>query len=93
MEFEPDSSRITYVAQVLMAARQRSPIRFYGNAVGVVVNYGPDTAVRVDLDGTPQEILTAACRPGQLTFAIRGRPVSPGALAAILGDLNSIPSC
>jgi hypothetical protein len=76
VNFEPDSSRITYVAQALRAARQRSPIRFYGNAVGVVVNYGPDTAVRFDLDGTPQEILTAAYRPGQLTFAIRGRPVS-----------------
>ncbi len=51
----------------------------------MVVNYGPDTAVRFDLDGTPQEILTAAYRLGQLTVSIRGRPVSPGALAVILG--------
>jgi hypothetical protein len=86
VNFEPGSTPITYLRQALKAVKLRSPVRFYGRAIGVVVNYGPDTAVRFDLDGTPQELLTTAYLPGQLTVSIRGRPVSRDALAAILGS-------
>jgi hypothetical protein len=85
VDFEPDTAVITYISQTLKAARQRSPIPYFGQAVGVVVNYSPDYAVRFDLQGEPLEILPRAYEPGMLTVSIRGRPVPPGALAAILG--------
>jgi hypothetical protein len=44
INFEPGSSRITYIKQVLQQVRQRSPIRFYGRAVGVIVNFAPGSA-------------------------------------------------
>jgi hypothetical protein len=85
VDFEPGSSKITYITQALKAVRLRSPIRFYGNAVGVIINYSPDQALRFDLEGVPVEVLPAAHRGETLSFSIRGKPVSPGALAAILG--------
>jgi hypothetical protein len=85
VEFEPGSSRISYVQQAIRAARQRSPINFFGRCIGVIVNYSPDNAVRFDLNGNAVEVLAAAYRPDQLTVSIRGRPVSPGELAAIFG--------
>jgi hypothetical protein len=90
INFEPGSSRITYIKQVLQQVRQRSPIRFYGRAVGVIVNFAPDAAVRFDLDGNAVEVLTAAYRPGELTVAIRGRPVSKNALNAIFFETDSV---
>jgi hypothetical protein len=85
VNFEPGSSRITYVRQALKAVRLRSPIAYFGRAVGIVVNYSPDCAVRFDLQGEPLEILPRAYEPGTLTVSIRGKPVPPGALPAILG--------
>ena len=85
VNFEPGSSRITYIQQALKAVKLRSPIRFCGAVVGLIVNYSPDQAVRFDLQGNAVEVLPAAYRLGQLTFAIRGKPVRPEALAAILG--------
>jgi hypothetical protein len=83
IDFEPRSNRLTYIKQALRAVRQRSPIRFYGHAVGVVVNFSPDEAVRFDLNGEPREVLPRAYEPGQLTVLISGRPVSRDALNAI----------
>jgi hypothetical protein len=85
VDFEPGSNRITYIKQALRQIRQRSPIRFYGKATGVVVNYSPDNAIRFDLYGEAVEVLPRAYEPGQLEVLIRGRPVPPGALAAIFG--------
>jgi hypothetical protein len=85
VDFELGSSKITYVRQALRAVRKRSPIPYFGQAVGVVVNYSPDNAIRFDLDGNAVELLSAAHRLGELTVAIRGKPVPPGAFAAILG--------
>jgi hypothetical protein len=85
IDFEPDRNRITYITQALRAVRQRSPIRFYGKAIGVVVNYSPDHAIRFALDGNAVELLPRAYEPGQLQVLIRGRPVSTDALNAIFG--------
>jgi ADP-ribosyl-[dinitrogen reductase] hydrolase len=51
VDFEPGSSRITYVRQALDQVRRRSTIQFYGRAICVIVNYSPDDAVRFGLDG------------------------------------------
>ena len=85
VEFQSGSSHISYITQALKAARQRSPINFYGKAVGFIINYGPDNAIRYDLNGNPMDVLSSAYRSDELTISIRGRPVSRGALAAILG--------
>jgi hypothetical protein len=84
IDFEPGSNRITYIRQALDQVRRRSPIPFYGRATGVIVNYSPDDAVRFDLQGNAIEILSEVYRPSQLTVSIRGRPVPPDALDAIL---------
>jgi hypothetical protein len=83
IDFEPGSNRITYITEALRAVRQRSPIRFYGRAIGVIVNYSPDHAIGFDLNGDPTEVLPEAYSPGQLQVLIRGRPVSTDALAAM----------
>ena len=85
VDFTSGSSRISYIQQALKAVRQRSPIRFFGRATGVIVNFSPDQAVRFDLQGNAVEVLTAAYLPGTLTFSLRGRSVSKEAVAAIFG--------
>src|SRR6266699_6393187 len=84
VDFTSGSSRISYIQQALKAVRQRSPIRFFGRATGVIVNFSPDQAVRFDLQGNAVEVLTAAYLPGTLTFSLRGRSVSKEALAAVM---------
>jgi hypothetical protein len=83
VDFEPGSAPLSYLGQTLKAARQRSPIMYFGNATGVIVNYSPDHAIRFDLDGTPLEVLSGAHRGGSLSFSIRGKTVPKEALAAI----------
>jgi hypothetical protein len=76
VDFTPGSTNISYLRQALDAARQRSPIRFYGNAIGVIINYTPDDAVRFDLNGDAVEVLSGALprrrvdgvAPGQTSF-------------------------
>jgi hypothetical protein len=85
VNFEPGSKSITYIKQALKAVRQRSPIRFYGRAIGVIVNFSPDSAVRFDLDGEAVDVLPRAYQIGQLTMSLGGRPIRKEALAAILG--------
>jgi hypothetical protein len=85
VDFEPNSSPIDYIRQTLKAARHRSPIPFFGAAVGVVVNFDPDCGVRFDMQGLPIEILPAAHRGGELSVSIGGGPpVSSKTIAAIL---------
>jgi hypothetical protein len=83
VDFTPGSTNISYLRQALDAARQRSPIRFYGNVIGVIINYTADDAVRFDLNGDAVEVLSGAYRGGELTVSLRGKPVSMDALAAI----------
>ncbi len=83
VDFDPGTTAITYLGQTLRAAKQRSPIRFYGNAVGVVVNYSPDEALRFDMQGIPVEILPTAHQGETLSVSIRGKVVSSKTLAAI----------
>jgi hypothetical protein len=88
IEFEPGSNRISYIRQALDQVRRRSPIEFYGRAIGVIVNYSPDDAVRFDLTGNALEVLPAAYRPDELTVSIGGRPVPRNVLDTIFSGGN-----
>jgi hypothetical protein len=70
-----------------------SPIRFYGAAIGVMINFCPDYAIRFNLDGEPVEVLSAAYRGDALSVSIRGKPVPPGALAVIFPSYETDAEC
>jgi hypothetical protein len=84
VDFEPGTSSVTFLKQAIRAAKRRSPIRFYGAAIGVIINYSPDQAVKFGLDGEALEILPKAYKIGEISISLRGRPVSKDALTAIL---------
>ena len=55
----------------------------FGRAVGIIINYSPDRAIRFDLEGNALELFDRAYRPGIAQFAIGGRVVSPGELFSV----------
>jgi hypothetical protein len=57
-------------------------VTFFGEALGLIINYSPEKALRCDLDGRPLEVLEKAYRPGEVTLSIDGRPVSPRVMAS-----------
>jgi hypothetical protein len=93
IDFDLSKPPITFVQQALAALPERTGlgsdgkryVTFFGEAVGFIVNYTPDQALRCDLDGQPQEVLTKAYRPGEVGLAMGGRPVSPTIIARLLG--------
>jgi hypothetical protein len=64
---------ITFVQQALAALPDklrsgndgRRYVTFFGAALGFIVNYTPDKALRCSLSGEPLEILPKAYRPGE----------------------------
>jgi hypothetical protein len=50
----------------------------FGNAIGFIVNYSPDFAVKYSLEGTPLEIFDAAYRVGDATLLVKGKPIPLG---------------
>jgi len=93
IDFDLSKPPITFVQQALAALPERTGlgsdgkryVTFFGEAVGFIVNYTPDQALRCDLDGQPQEVLSKAYRPGEVGLAIGSRPVSPTVIARLLG--------
>jgi hypothetical protein len=93
--FDVSKPPITYIRQALEALPEKAHIKrdgkrsvpFFGEALGIVINYSPDRAVRCDLEGRPLEILSRAHRPGQIRLSLGGKPVEPRAIAGILGTL------
>ena len=81
---------ITFVQQVLAALPDklrlggdgRQYVTFFGEALGFIVNYSPDKALRCSLSGEPLGILN---RPGEVGLWIGCRPISPTAAARLLG--------
>jgi len=90
VDFDPDSSPVTYVDQALEGLQKKlkrwkgSRLPCFGRPTGIIVNYSPDQAVRFDLDGAPAEILDGAYRLGNASLSIRGRPFSSDELRAVL---------
>ena len=58
----------------------------FGKAIGFVINYSPDKAVRFDSNGHPIAILDKAVRPGTaVLLRLGGRPVTAEALGVLFG--------
>src|SRR5215203_2434076 len=93
IRFDTREPPVTYLRQVLAALPQklnhaadgRKYVTFFGRALGFIVNYSPDEAVRCDLDGRPVEVLPKAYRPGEVTLSLGGKAVSPTVMSRILG--------
>ena len=50
----------------------RLTVPFFGYALGFIVNYSPDQAVRYDLKGNAVENLSKAFRLGRASFSLKG---------------------
>jgi hypothetical protein len=50
----------------------------FGAAIGFIVNYTPDFAVKYSLGGLPQQIFDSAYRVGDATLLVKGKPIPPG---------------
>jgi len=82
LKIELDSSKPsdTFVQQVVAALPGklhlgkdgRLTVEFFGNALGFIVNYSPDQAVRYDLKGNAVENLNKAFRLGRASFSLKG---------------------
>ena len=57
-------------------ARWRGCLPAFGRATGLIVNYSPDRAIRLDLEGNEVELFDRAYRLGVAEFAIGGRVIS-----------------
>jgi len=82
VDFDLSESPVTYIEQALDGVRKKlagwkwDQIPTFGKPVGVIVNYSPDRAVRIDLEGNPIEMMDRAFRLGEASFSIGKRPVS-----------------
>lgn len=48
---------VTYAPQAHMIVRNTPVVPFFGATTGFIVNYGPNQAVRFDMDGNPVALL------------------------------------
>ena len=83
LDLDHSLAPMTYVTQAMDGLKKRlvrwnGVIPAFGRAVGMVVNYAPDHAVRFDLEGNPVEVLDQAHRLGVAQFCIGKRAVSFG---------------
>jgi hypothetical protein len=75
---------VSFVRQVLDRLPEGVPA--FGKAIGFVINYSPDKAVRFDRNGQPIAILDKAVRPGTATLLrLGGRPIPAEALGLVFG--------
>jgi hypothetical protein len=90
--FDLSKPPVTFVQQALAAMPDKARraengkryVTFFGEALGFIVNYSPDQALRCDLDGRLLEVLGQAYRPGEVGLSIGGRPVSSTVMARLL---------
>ncbi len=84
---------ITFVQQVLAALPQKLQLRadgrpcvpFFGRALGFIINYSPEKALRCSLTGQPLEVLARAYRPGEIELCIGTRRVPRRTAARLFG--------
>jgi hypothetical protein len=80
IELDPSEPSSTFVQQALAALPSklhlgkdgRLTVPFFGYALGFIVNYSPDQAVRYDLNGNVVENLSKAFRLGRASFSLKG---------------------
>jgi hypothetical protein len=81
---------LTFIQQAIGALPRRHEdgrryVMFFGEALGVIINYSPDHAVRCDLEGNSLELLPKAYRVGEVHLSFGGKRVEPNVMAKILG--------
>jgi hypothetical protein len=93
ISFDLSQSPITFVGQavarlptkVRLGANGKKYVPFFGEPLGLMVNYSPDRALHFDLEGNPIEWLSAAYRVGQIELTLDSRVKSPRSVAHVLG--------
>jgi hypothetical protein len=83
VDFDTTGDSESYVGMALAGIQQRlvefkGMLPAFGRAVGFIVNYTPDFAIRYSLDGVPQEVFDAAYRVGDAELLIKGKPIPSG---------------
>ncbi len=89
IKFDLSQPPITFVRQAVALLPRKAPVGasgrryvpFFGEALGLIINYSPDHALRCDLEGNPIERLSAAYRVGQIKLTLGHRIKSPRTLA------------
>ena len=82
IDVEATQGPVSFVRQVLDRLPEGVPA--FGKAIGFVINYSPDKAVRFDSNGHPIAILDKAVRPGTAVLLQLGRrPISAQALGVV----------
>jgi len=84
---------ISYIGQALARLPERGlvgsdgrrRIPFFGEVMGIAVNYSPDQATLFNLAGEPIEVLSGAWRPGILSLSVGPRTVAPETIARMIG--------
>jgi hypothetical protein len=84
---------ITFVQQVLSALPEklrptfagRPSVPFFGRALGFIINYSPEKALRCSLTGQPLEVLAKAYRPGEIELYLGTRRVPKRTAARLVG--------
>ncbi|GEP07494.1 hypothetical protein [Methylobacterium oxalidis] len=93
ISFDLSRPPVTYVRQAVDALPEKTmacsgggrAVMFFGRALGLIINYTPDSALRCDLEGNPLEVLDRAYRPGEVKLSFGGPPLSPTAVSRVLG--------
>ena len=83
---------ITFIQQALAALPDKLQPRrdghlyvpFFANALGFIINYSPEYALRCSLSGMPLEVLPRAYKPEEVNPSIGRRAISPRAAARLL---------
>jgi hypothetical protein len=87
--FDLSKSPLTFIQQAVagLPAKQengRRYVSFFGEALGIIVNYAPDRAVRCDLEGQPVEVLPKAYRIGEVRLSVGGKAVPANLIHRLL---------
>lgn len=91
IDLDTSKPRSTFIKQAMreLDSRQRRNPRLQGAAIGLVVNFTPDCAVRYSLDGLAEEVFPRAYWTGIGMHLPSGKPISNEALAAVLAGQDS----
>ena len=92
IRFDLSKPPVTFIQQAIDALPSMvSPaggVPFFGRAVGLVINYAPDKALRCNLDGNPLEVLPKAYRVGEVQLSLGGKRIEPRVLGKLLGTYD-----
>ena len=92
IRFDLSRPPVTFIQQAIDALPSMvSPaggVPFFGRAVGLIINYAPDKALRCNLDGNPLEVLPKAYRVGEVQLSLGGKRIEPRVLGKLLGTYD-----